>query len=191
MIVPRGTFQIKTAMKNCNQLKSFIRTIPDFPVPGIMFRDITTLMKDKTAFRLSCECMEEASREFDGFQYVAGIESRGFVFGSILAYNRNAGFIPVRKKGKLPADVLIEEYDLEYGKDTVEVHADAIQEGAKYLVVDDLIATGGTAEASCRLIEKGGGEVVGCLFLVELKDLDGRKKLTKRKVVSLVEFEGE
>jgi adenine phosphoribosyltransferase len=124
------------------------------------------------------------------FDYVAGIEARGFIFGSVLASNTGKGFVLVRKPGKLPADLISVEYELEYGKDRVEVHADAILADLKYLLVDDLLATGGTAEAACSLIEQGGGIVVGCLFLVELPDLGGRNRLKQRKVISIVEFEG-
>ena len=178
-------------MKKSIQIKNSIRTIPDFPAEGILFRDVTTLMKDQESFRLSIEQMLHATRQFAAFEYVAGIEARGFIFGSIIANKLNAGFVPVRKPGKLPAEVLYLEYELEYGKDAVEVHVDAILKGKKYLVVDDLLATGGTSEAACRLIEKGGGIVVGCLFLVELTDLKGREKLKNRNVESIVEFEGE
>jgi adenine phosphoribosyltransferase len=178
-------------MDKCKQLKDSIRTIPDFPVRGIMFRDVTTLMKDKKAFGLSCECLLAAVKDMLPFDLIAGIESRGFIYGSILANKTNTGFVPVRKPGKLPARVLSVDYELEYGTDSVEVHIDAIEKGIKYLVVDDLLATGGTAEATCKLIEKGGGTVVGCLFLVELPDLGGRQKLDQRKVVSIIEFEGE
>lgn len=172
-------------------IKDSIRTIPDFPAPGIMFRDVTTLMKNKKAFQISNECLLKAAKTFDPFDYVAGIEARGFIFGSVLASKAAAGFIPVRKPGKLPSKVISMEYELEYGKDKVEVHEDAILTNAKYLLVDDLLATGGTAAAACNLIEQGGGIVVGCLFLVELPDLAGRNKLKNRKVFSIVEFEGE
>ena len=178
-------------MNKADQLKEAIRTIPDFPVKGVLFRDVTTLLKNKEAFRMSCECMAGEAKVFGEFEFVAGIEARGFVYGAILARESNAGFIPVRKPGKLPAAIISVNYDLEYGKDTVEVHVDAIQRGSRYLVVDDLLATGGTAEAVCRLIEAGGGTVVGCLFLVELPELGGRRKLESRKVVSIVEFEGK
>ncbi|MFC2080658.1 adenine phosphoribosyltransferase [Bacteroidota bacterium] len=178
-------------MKNLSIIKDSIRSIPDFPSAGIMFRDVTTLMKDSLAYKTSCYCMEKSAREFPEFDFLAGIESRGFVFGSVIAEKMNKGLVLVRKPGKLPAEVLSMDYELEYGKDTVEVHVDAIKPGNRYLVVDDLLATGGTADASCRLIEKGGGIIVGCLFLVELPDLGGRKKLMHRKVESIVQFEGE
>ena len=178
-------------MKNYTLIKESIRAVPDFPSPGILFRDVTTLMKDSEAYRVSCECMELSAKDFEVFDYVVGIESRGFIFGSVLADKLVKGFVPVRKPGKLPARVLSMEYELEYGRDAIEVHVDAIEKGASYLIVDDLLATGGTAEASCKLIEKGGGVVVGCLFLIELPDLGGRQKLMNRKVVSIVQFEEE
>ncbi|MFC2111860.1 adenine phosphoribosyltransferase [Bacteroidota bacterium] len=178
-------------MNKAEQLKQAIRTIPDFPVKGVLFRDVTTLLKNEKAFRLSCECMAEGAKELGAFEYITGIEARGFIYGAVLARESSAGFVPVRKPGKLPAAILSVNYDLEYGKDTVEVHVDAIVRGSRYLVVDDLLATGGTAEAVCRLIEAGGGTVVGCLFLVELPELGGRKKLENRKVVSILEFEGK
>ena len=184
----RNIFEMYEKHKN---IKNAIRSIPDFPAPGILFRDVTTLVKDADAFHESCELMGKAVSEFSRTDYLAGIESRGFVFGSVLANNEGKGLVLVRKPGKLPAKVLSVEYELEYGKDTVEIHADAIIDGSNYLVVDDLLATGGTAEATCRLIEMGGGIVVGCLFLVELPDLKGREKLKNRKVVSIIQFEGE
>ncbi len=172
-------------------IKNSIRSIPDFPAPGIMFRDLTTLMIDPVAFRMACECLEDASHSLGSFDLIAGIESRGFVFGGALASMLGKGLVPIRKPGKLPAEVLSEDYELEYGTDTMEVHRDAVKKGLVYLVLDDLLATGGTAEAACRLIEKGGGSVAGCLFLVELQDLKGREKLINRNVVSIVKFEGE
>jgi adenine phosphoribosyltransferase len=178
-------------MKKNLIIKNAIRTIPGFPAPGILFRDVTTLMKDKKAFRTAIECLVLESRKFRKFDYVAGIEARGFIFGSMLADRTGTGFVPIRKPGKLPSEVLSMEYELEYGKDKVEVHVDAIQKGSGYLVVDDLLATGGTSEAACRLIEKGEGMVVGCLFLIELPELRGRNKLASREVISIVEFEGE
>ena len=178
-------------MDKCKQIKDSIRTIPDFPEKGILFRDVTTLMKDRKAFGLSCDCLLAAAKDLFPFDMIAGIESRGFIFGSILANKTDKGFVLVRKPGKLPARVLSVDYELEYGTDTVEVHVDAVEKDLVYLVVDDLLATGGTAEATCRLIEKGGGIVAGCLFLVELPDLGGRQKLHKSRVVSIVQFEGE
>ena len=174
-----------------NLIRDSIRTIPDYPKKGILFRDITTLLKDKVAFRLTNESLVMHASEFPAFDYVAGIESRGFIFGSVLANLLGIGFIPIRKPGKLPGEVNSVDYELEYGTDTVEVHVDAITEGAGYLVVDDLLATGGTANASCKLIEKCGGVVSGCLFVVELSDLNGRSSLKNRVISSIVQFEGE
>ena len=172
-------------------LKKSIRTIPDFPLKGIMFRDVTTLMKDPVAFRGSCEAMERACYGFEGVDFFAGIEARGFVYASILADRKKAGLVLIRKPGKLPAETISVEYELEYGTDRIEVHSDAVCPEKKYLVVDDLLATGGTAAAACRLIEEGGGIIAGCLFLVELPDLGGRSRLEKYSVVSLLDFEGE
>jgi adenine phosphoribosyltransferase len=165
--------------------------MPDYPKKGILFRDITTLLKDDVAFRKTNEYLVLHSREFHAFDFVAGIESRGFIFGSVVANLLGKGFIPIRKPGKLPGKVNSVDYELEYGTDTVEVHVDAIDDGATYLVLDDLLATGGTANASCQLIEKCGGIVSGCLFVVELTDLEGRKCLKDRIVSSIVQFEGE
>jgi adenine phosphoribosyltransferase len=172
-------------------IKDSIRTIPDYPKKGILFRDITTLLKDDEAFRMSCDLLVVYANEFPVFDFVAGIESRGFVFGAVLADRMGKGFVPIRKPGKLPAKVNSVDYELEYGRDTVEVHVDAIGDGTGYLVIDDLLATGGTANASCELIEKCGGIVSGCLFVVELPDLRGRDKLKERIVSSIVQFEGE
>jgi adenine phosphoribosyltransferase len=172
-------------------IKDSIRTIPDYPKEGILFRDITTLLKDESAFRTTNECLLSLSNDFPAFDFIAGIESRGFIFGAVLADALGKGFIPIRKPGKLPAEVISIDYELEYGVDTVEVHVDAIEKGMGYLVLDDLLATGGTADASCRLIEKAGGFVSGCLFVVELPDLGGRKLLRDRIVTSIVQFEGE
>ena len=178
-------------MSYTNRLKKSIRTIPDYPIKGILFRDITTLMIDSSVFAESCDRLVEAAKEFSSVGYVAGIEARGFIYGSVLASRMDAGFVPIRKPGKLPASTISIEYDLEYGKDSIEVHKDAIVPGKGYLIVDDLLATGGTAEAACRLVELGGGNVAGCLFLIELTGLGGRKKIGHRKVISLLEFEGE
>jgi len=173
-------------------IKSKIRTIPDWPKKGIMFRDITTLLKDP-------EGLKEVVRQFlerykdKKINVVAGIESRGFIIGSILAHELGVGFVPIRKKGKLPGEVESEEYELEYGKDTIEIHKDAIKEGDNVLIIDDLIATGGTALAACNLIKKLGGNVVECGLIVDLPDLKGREKVESSgyKVFSLVDFEGE
>ena len=173
-------------------LKSKIRTVPNWPKPGIMFRDITTLLKDAKAFKEVLDLFE-ARYEKIKIDKIAGIESRGFIIGAALADRLRVGFAPIRKKGKLPAKTIFEEYELEYGTDKIEMHADAIENGEGVLLVDDLIATGGTALAACNLIKKAGGEVVECAFVIDLPDLKGSKKLAgkKIKVFSLMEFLGE
>ncbi len=179
------------AIDKIQLVKNSIRTISDYPNKGILFRDITTLLKDAEAFQTTCECLMLRSMEFPPFNFIAGIESRGFIFGAALAQMMGRGFVPIRKPGKLPAEVRSIEYELEYGKDTVEVHIDAIVNGAGYLILDDLLATGGTANASCQLIEKCGGVVTGCLFVIELPALNGRENLKNRVISSIVQFEGE
>jgi len=171
-------------------IKSKIRTIPDFPKPGIMFRDITTLLADSDGMKKVIEIFYERYKDW-GIEIVAGIESRGFIFGSMLADKLGVGFVPIRKPGKLPGEVVSEEYKLEYGTDKIEIHKDAVKVGEKVLVVDDLIATGGTAVAACNLIEKIGGLVEEVAFVVELPELKGREKLDGWKVFSIVSFEGE
>ena len=171
-------------------LKDKIRTIPDFPIEGIMFRDITTLLQDKDAFKQTCDELYRRYKDRN-IDVVVGIESRGFIFGSVLAYNPGVGFVPIRKPGKLPAKTIKEEYKLEYGKDAVEIHEDAIKKGDNVLIIDDLIATGGTVCAACRLIEKLGGKVEELAFVIELPDLKGRDKIKGYKIFSMVEFEGE
>jgi len=171
-------------------IKSKIRTVPHWPKEGIMFRDITTLLKDPQGFKETIDLLYNryADKKIDK---VIGIESRGFIFGAPLAYLLNCGFVPIRKPGKLPAECESEEYTLEYGTDKIEVHKDAISTGDKVLIVDDLIATAGTANAAKNLVKKLGGELVECAFIVELPDLKGRDKLKGEKVYSIVEFEGE
>ncbi|MBI5218190.1 MAG: adenine phosphoribosyltransferase [Bacteroidia bacterium] len=171
-------------------IKDTIRTIPDWPVKGIMFRDITTLMQDPDAFREACDQLYERYAEME-IDKIAGIDARGFIFGSVLAYKLDVGFIPVRKKGKLPYKTVTENYSLEYGNNEIELHEDAVSKGEKILIIDDLIATGGTVKAAVNLVEKLGGEVVECAFVVELPDLKGREKLKGYPVFSLVQFEGE
>ncbi|HRK70335.1 MAG TPA: adenine phosphoribosyltransferase [Micropepsaceae bacterium] len=172
-------------------IKDAIRTIPDFPKKGIMFRDVTTLMGDPRALRTTIDLMVQP---FAGVRIdkVAGIEARGFILGGAVAHQLSVGFVPVRKKGKLPWKTLSETYDLEYGTDTIEIHEDAVGKGETVLLVDDLIATGGTAAAAVRLIERAGATVAGCSFIVDLPELGGRKKLQKmgKSVLTLVEFEG-
>lgn len=175
-------------------IKSRIRTIPDHPKKGIMFRDITTLIQDPVGFRLVIDNFTQ--RYIEGnidFDIIVGIEARGFIIGGALAYTLGKGFIPVRKKGKLPGEVERHEYELEYGTDTVEIHKDSISEGTRVLLVDDLLATGGTAAAAAALIEKLGGVVAEMAFIVDLPDVGGHKKLTDNNynVFCLTEFEGD
>ncbi len=176
-------------------IKSKIRTIPDHPKKGIMFRDITTLIKDPVGFRLVIDNLTQRYLTGSGidFDVIVGIEARGFIIGGALSYTLGKGFIPIRKIGKLPAEVVRHEYELEYGTDTVEMHKDAFEEGAKVLVVDDLLATGGTALAAAALIEKVGGKVAEMSFIVNLPDVGGEKKLKEKgyEVFCLTEFEGD
>lgn len=169
------------------RLKAHIRTIPDFPEPGIQFKDITPLVKEPDMLRLA---VHQLIHPFLGMNItaVAGMEARGFIFGTLAAWELGVGFIPLRKPGKLPYDVESLSYDLEYGSASLEVHVDAVTEGDRVLLVDDLIATGGTAAASCELIEKLGGEVAGCAFVVELDFLKGRDKLSKYQIHSLIHY---
>lgn len=170
-------------------LKSLIRDIPDFPKPGIIFRDITTLLSHPQGLRYCIDLFTQRIVEADlNVEYVVGMESRGFIFGSLLAYKLEVGFIPVRKRGKLPAAVHSIEYALEYGTDCLEVHQDALQSGSRVLIVDDLIATGGTAAATAQLVQKIGCQLVGFGFIIELRDLHGRKNLPDVPIVSLVEY---
>jgi len=171
-------------------IKQKIRAIPDWPKKGIMFRDVTTLIKDPEGLKETIDYLYERYKD-KKIDKVVGIESRGFIFGAPLAYLLNVGFIPIRKPGKLPADVISEEYSLEYGTDKIEIHRDAIDKGDRVLIVDDLIATGGTVGAARNLLKKLGAEIVECTFVVELTDLKGRDKLKGEKIFSIVEFEGE
>jgi adenine phosphoribosyltransferase len=175
-------------------IKSKIRTIPDYPKKGIMFRDITTLIKDPVGFRLVVDSLAQRyiHSQFK-FDTIVGIESRGFIIGSALAYALGKGFIPIRKKGKLPAEVEFQEYALEYGTDRIEIHKDALKKGERVVLVDDLLATGGTALAAAALVEKLGGIVVEMAFIVDLPEVGGRKKLEQKgyKIIALTEFEGE
>jgi len=173
-------------------VKSKIRTVPNWPKQGIMFRDITTLLKDKEAYNHMINLLAERYKDKQ-IDVVAGIESRGFITGSVLAHRLGIGFVPIRKPGKLPAETVSEEYELEYGKDKIEIHKDAINPGDKVLLVDDLIATGGTALAACNLIKKLGGEIIEASFIIDLPGLGGKKKLKDAGygVFNLVEFEEE
>ncbi|MEY2978601.1 MAG: adenine phosphoribosyltransferase [Prochlorotrichaceae cyanobacterium] len=168
-------------------LKALIRDIPDFPKPGILFRDLTTLWKDPEGWRSLIDQMAEACQGLSP-QYIAGMESRGFILGAALAYKLGVGFIPVRKPGKLPAAVYAASYDLEYGSDRLEMHEDAIEPGSKVLIVDDLIATGGTAAATAQLITQAQGDLVGFVFAVELLALNGRQKLPDVPVKAVIQY---
>jgi adenine phosphoribosyltransferase len=168
-------------------LKTYIRDIPDFPKPGILFRDITTLLKDKTAFK---KAIDELAGTVDGkrIDYVVAVESRGFIFGAALAYKLGVGFIPVRKKGKLPAETVSADYSLEYGTDSLEMHKDALYPNANVLIIDDLLATGGTAEAVCRLVKEAQAKISDVVFLIELCALKGREKLNGVPIHSLIQY---
>lgn len=171
-------------------IKNKIRTIPHWPKEGIMFRDITTLLSDPEGFKETIDLLAERYKD-KNIDKVVGIESRGFIFGAPLAYLLNCGFVPIRKPGKLPYDVESEEYSLEYGTDKIEIHKDALKTGDRILIIDDLIATAGTANAARNLVKRLGAEVVECAFIIELVDLKGRDKLKGESIYSIVEFEGE
>ena len=172
-------------------LKKYIRSIPDYPKKGILFRDITTLIKDEKAFKESIDQICKIAKDMK-FKKVAAIESRGFVFASAVAYNLSKSFILLRKKGKLPAERYSQDFELEYGKATIEIHKDSIKENDSVLIIDDLIATGGSAEAGAKLVEKSGGKVAGFIFVINLFDLNGAKKLIEKgyKVNCLLDFPG-
>ena len=178
-------------MINTKTVRDYIRTIPDFPHEGILFRDVTTLFADPRGFRIA---VDQLLHPFAGTRIdkVVGLEARGFILGGAVAHQLSVGFVPVRKKGKLPGATIEQDYQLEYGQATVELHEDAIEPGEKILLVDDLLATGGTAEAGIKLIELQGGEITGCAFVVDLPELGGRKKLEAlgMPVHCLCEFEG-
>ncbi len=180
--------QTESSLSNCDFLKQLIREVPDFPKPGILFYDITTLLKDKVGF---AKLVDNLGQRYIGrrVDLVLGIEARGFIFGPALAYRLNAGFVPVRKPKKLPAETAKWTYELEYGSDTLEVHKDAIQPGQSVIVVDDLLATGGTARATTKLVESLGGKVVSLAFIVELDFLKGRDKLAGYEVVSMLHYD--
>ncbi len=173
---------------DCDGLKRLIREVPDFPKKGILFYDITTLLKDRVGFAQLIEALS-ANYIGKGIDLVLGMEARGFIFGPALAYRLNAGFVPVRKPGKLPAETVKVSYDLEYGSNTLEVHRDAIGKGQRVLIVDDLLATGGTAAATAELASGLGAEIAGLAFVVELDFLKGREKLTKYDVFSLLHYD--
>ena len=171
-------------------LKDSIRTIPNWPIDGVMFRDVSTLLQDPDAFRESADQLYERYKD-QKIDKIVAIDARGFIHGAILAYKLGVGLVLVRKKGKLPWKTISADYSLEYGSATVEMHQDAVSPGEKVLIVDDLIATGGTAAAAAELVEKLGGDIIEIAFIIELPDLKGRDKLTKYKLFTLVEFEGE
>jgi adenine phosphoribosyltransferase len=171
-------------------LRSQIRNIPDFPKKGIVFRDITTVLQNRDAYRIVNDLLYDRYRS-EKVDKVISVEARGFIFGSVLASRLGAGFVPVRKPGKLPSETLREEYELEYGTDSLEIHTDAVARGERILIVDDLLATGGTVLAASRLVERLGGEIVGVAFLIELSFLNGRRKLGKYDVFSIVTYDSE
>lgn len=170
-----------------DDLKNYIRNIPDFPRPGIMFRDITTLLLKPEAMKTVLDALEELFRD-SGANKVAGIESRGFIFASALADRMDLGLVLIRKSGKLPGDVHVESYDLEYGTDTLELHKDSVEENDKVLLIDDLLATGGTMAAAVRLVEQAGGDVTGIGFVIELDALGGREDIADQEVISLIHY---
>jgi len=171
-------------------IKSKIRAVPNWPKEGIIFRDITTLLQDPDGFKETIDILHKRYED-QKIDKIIGIESRGFIFGAPLAYLLGCGFVPIRKPGKLPAECESEEYTLEYGTDKIEIHKDAIKKGERVVIVDDLIATAGTAGAARNLVKKLGGELVECAFIVELVDLNGRNKLKGEKIYSIVEFKGK
>ena len=171
-------------------IRKLIRIVPDFPKPGIGFFDITTLLKDKQGFQEVIDAFSDHFKDFD-FDKIAGVEARGFVFASALAYKMNKGLILIRKPGKLPAETFSQKYELEYGADALEMHKDAVEPGEKIVVIDDLIATGGTVKAACRLIENAGGEVAGIGFMIELCFLKGIDKLKKYNIYSMLKIEDD
>ena len=171
-------------------IEDYVRTIPDFPEPGIQFRDITSILQNPDGLKLSVDLFMEQLNGID-FDVIVGMESRGFLFGMPVAYAMGKPFVPIRKKGKLPCDTISAEYDLEYGTATIELHRDAIAPGQRVVLIDDLIATGGTIAAGARLVEQLGGQVVKIVCLIELKGLEGRKKLEQYDVSSIIAYEGK
>lgn len=172
------------------KLKDYVRSIPDFPEEGIIFRDVTSILEDKDALKLAIDSMQEKLEEVE-YDLILGPESRGFIFGMPIAYNCNKPFIPVRKKGKLPCETVEMEYELEYGTAVIEIHKNAIQPGQKVVIIDDLIATGGTIEAIVKLVEQLGAQVVKIVFLMELEGLKGREKLKNYDLASVISYEGK
>lgn len=179
-----------TEQNKFDYVREHVRTVPDFPKKGIMFLDITTATKDAKAMQYMTDFLFETFKD-EKVDYVAGVESRGFIFGAALAYKLNAGFIPIRKPNKLPAETIKESYSLEYGTDTIEMHADALNTGDRVVVIDDLLATGGTALAACKLVRRVGAEVVASAFIIELDPLKGREKIEAEgvKVISMLNYD--
>ena len=174
----------------CEFIKSKVRSIPDWPIKGVIFRDITTLLEDPTAFKAICSIFYDRYVN-EKVDKIVGIDARGFLFGAVLAYELDIGLIPIRKKGKLPYKTISESYTLEYGEETIEIHEDAISRGDRVVIIDDLMATGGTIAASAALVEKLGGDILECAFVIELPDLKGREKLGNRNCFAIIDFEGE
>ena len=172
------------------KLEEYVRSIPDFPEPGVIFRDVTSILQDADGLNLAIDSMQSYLKDMD-LDVIVGLESRGFMFGVPIAYNLHKAFVPVRKKGKLPCETISQTYDLEYGSEEIEIHKDAIRPGQKVAIVDDLIATGGTVEAAVKLIGRLGGEVVKIVFLMELEGLKGREKLKGYNVDSVIRYEGK
>lgn len=172
------------------KLEEYVRSIPDFPEPGIIFRDVTSVLQDAEGLRLAVDTMQDLVKDMD-FDVVAGAESRGFLFGAPIAYNMGKPFVLIRKKGKLPCETVEQSYDLEYGKAVIEMHKDSIKPGQKVLIVDDLIATGGTTEAMIKLVESLGGEVAGVVVLIELAGLNGREKIAGYRLDSAICYSGK
>ena len=172
------------------KIEEYVRSIPDFPEPGIIFRDVTSILQDADGLHLAIDLLQDTLKDVD-FDVVVGPESRGFIFGAPLAYVMHKPYVPIRKKGKLPCETVEKTYDLEYGTATIEMHKDAVKKGEKVVLLDDLIATGGTMKAAAELVEELGGEVVKMLFLIELSDLNGREVLKDYDVDSVVQFEGK
>ncbi|MGN0431582.1 MAG: adenine phosphoribosyltransferase [Lachnospiraceae bacterium] len=172
------------------RLEDYVRSIPDFPEKGIIFRDVTSVLQDADGLQLAIDTMQEKIKDWD-YDVVVGAESRGFIFGTPIAYNNHKPFVLIRKKGKLPCETIEKEYDLEYGTATIEMHKDSIKPGQKVLIVDDLIATGGTTEAMIQLIESLGGEVIGLVFLMELAGLKGRERLKGYRMEAAITYEGK
>ena len=171
-------------------LKDYVVTVPDFPEKGVMFRDVTSVLEDAEGLHLAIDEMQKCLDGLD-FDVIAGVESRGFIFGMPIAYNLKKPFVPVRKAGKLPRETVSRTYDLEYGQATIEMHTDSIKPGQRVVIVDDLLATGGTVAAAAKLVEALGGEVVRILFLMELEGLEGRKRLSNYDVASVIKYEGK